>query len=91
VSVAVGSLLRSNGAAIGVSLGFALGGGVITGLVNAYVSKTLSGYLLTAAAPIVASLDRHAEIPLAAAFAALAAWLALFVGAGLWRTLHDEY
>jgi hypothetical protein len=55
------------------------------------VSKTLSGYLLTAAAPIVASLDRHAEIPLAAAFAALAAWLALFVGAGLWRTLHDEY
>jgi ABC-type transport system involved in multi-copper enzyme maturation permease subunit len=91
VSVGVGSLLRSNGAAIGVSLGFALGGGVITGLVNAYVSESLSGYLLPAAAPIVASLDRHAEVPLAAAFVALAAWLALLVGAGLWRTLGDEY
>ena len=91
VSVGVGSLLRSNGAAIGVSLGFALGGGVITGLVNAYVSESLSGYLLTAAAPIVADLDRHAEIPLAAAFAALVAWVTLFVCAGLWRTLNDEY
>ena len=91
VSVGVGSLLRSNGAAIGVSLGFALGGGVITGLVNAYLSESLSGYLLPAAAPIVASLDRHAETPLVAAFVALVAWLTLLVGAGLWRTLVDEY
>ena len=76
VSVGVGSLLRSNGAAIGVSLGFALGGGVITGLVNAYVSETPRGYLLPAATAIVASLDRDSDISLAAAFVAVVAWLA---------------
>jgi len=91
VSVGVGSLLRSNGAAIGVSLGFAFGGGVLTGVVDSFVSKTLAAYLLPAAAPIVASLDRHAEISLAAAFVAVFAWLAVLVGAGLWRTLADEY
>ncbi|MDP9258408.1 MAG: hypothetical protein M3Q31_17940, partial [Actinomycetota bacterium] len=32
VSVGVGSLLHSNGAAIGVSLGFSLGGAILTGL-----------------------------------------------------------
>jgi ABC-type transport system involved in multi-copper enzyme maturation permease subunit len=91
VSVGVGSLLHSNGAAIGVSLAFALGGGVITGLVGNYISESAASYLLPAATPIMASLDRHAEIPLAAAFAAVAAWLALLLGAGLLRTLRDEY
>jgi ABC-type transport system involved in multi-copper enzyme maturation permease subunit len=91
VSVAVGSLLRSNGAAIGVSLGFALGGGILTGVISAYVSETLAGYLLPAATDIVAQVDRHGDISLAAAAAALVVWLVAFVGAGLWRTLHDEY
>jgi ABC-type transport system involved in multi-copper enzyme maturation permease subunit len=91
VSVGVGSLLRSNGAAIGVALGFALGGGILTGVVSAYVSETVAGYLLPAAADIVAQFDRHSDIPLAAAFAAVAVWLVALVGAGLWRTLHDEY
>ena len=75
VSVAVGSLLRSNGAAIGVSLGFAFGGGILTGVIGNFISETLASYLLPAAAPIVASLDRNADISLAAAFAALAVWL----------------
>ena len=91
VSVAVGSLLRSNGAAIGVSLGFAFGGGILTGVIGNFISETLASYLLPAAAPIVASLDRDADISLAAAFAALAVWLIAFLGAGLWRTLNDEY
>jgi hypothetical protein len=91
VSVGVGSLLRSNGAAIGVALGFALGGGILTGVVSAYVSATLAGYLLPAAADIVAQFDHHGDIPLAAAFAAVVVWLVALVGAGLWRTLHDEY
>jgi ABC-type transport system involved in multi-copper enzyme maturation permease subunit len=91
VSVGVGSLLRSNGAAIGVSLGFALGGGILTGVVSAYISETVAGYLLPAAADIVAQLQRHGDIPLAAAFATVAVWLAVVVGAGLWRTLADEY
>ncbi|MDX6628602.1 MAG: hypothetical protein QOH00_848 [Gaiellales bacterium] len=91
VSMAVGSLLNSNGAAIGVSLGFALGGGILTGVVHEYVSKTFAGYLLPAATDIAAQLDNHAEISVAAAFAAIALWLAAFLGAGLWRVLRDEY
>jgi ABC-type transport system involved in multi-copper enzyme maturation permease subunit len=91
VSVGVGSLLRSNGAAIGVSLAFALGGSVLTALFANYVSESAAGYLLPAAAPVVASLQGDSHISLGAAFAAVAVWLAAFVYAGLWRTLHDEY
>jgi ABC-type transport system involved in multi-copper enzyme maturation permease subunit len=91
VSVAVGSFLRSNGAAIGVSLGFALGSGIITGLISSQISETAAAYILPAAADIVALLDRHAEIPLAAAFVAVILWLAALLGAGLWRVLQDEY
>ena len=61
MSVAVGSLLHSNGAAIGVSLGFSLGGGILTGLVGSYVSETLASYLLPAATDIVAQLDSTRE------------------------------
>jgi ABC-type transport system involved in multi-copper enzyme maturation permease subunit len=91
VSVGVGSLLHSNGAAIGVSLGLALGGGIVTGLIENYLSATLAAYQLPAATQIVSQLDRHAQIPLAAAFAAVVAWLIVLVGAGFWRTLRDEY
>ncbi len=91
VSMAVGSLLNSNGAAIGVSLGFALGGGILTGVVHAYVSETLAGYLLPAATEIAAQLDGSAEISVVAAFAAIAVWLVAFLGAGLLRVLRDEY
>ena len=63
VSMAVGSLLHSNGAAIGVSLGFSLGGGILTGARRAYVSETLAGYLLPAATDIVAQLDQQRRDP----------------------------
>lgn len=91
VSVAVGSLLHSNGAAIGVSLGFSLGGAILTGLIGSYVSETLASYLLPAATDIAAQLDRSANISVAAAFAAIIAWLIAFLGAGLMRVLRDEY
>jgi ABC-type transport system involved in multi-copper enzyme maturation permease subunit len=91
VSVGVGSLLHSNGAAIGVSLGFSLGGAILTGLIANYLSETFADYLLPAATDIAAQLDRHQHIALASAFAAVAAWLIAFVGAGLWRVLRDEY
>lgn len=91
VSMSVGSLLRSNGAAIGVSLGFALGGSVITALAANYLSETVAMYLLPAAAPIVASLQGDSNISLGAAFVAVAVWLAAFLAAGLLRTLRDEY
>src|SRR4051812_42426313 len=91
VSMAVGSLLNSNGAAIGVSLGFALGGGILTGVVDAYVSETLASYLLPAATDIAAQLRHDDHISLGVAFVVVAAWVAAFLGAGLWRVLHDEY
>ena len=91
VSLAVGSLLHSNGAAIGVSLGLSLGGVIITGLIEHYISRTASDYLLPTATDIVAQLRHHDNIPLGAAFAAVAAWLVVFLGAGLVRTLRDEY
>ena len=91
VSLGVGSLLRSNGAAIGVSLGFALGGTVLTGLAANFVSETLAGYLLPAATPVVASLQGDDHISLGAAFVSVAVWLAAFLALGLLRTLRDEY
>jgi ABC-type transport system involved in multi-copper enzyme maturation permease subunit len=91
VSVGVGSLLRSNGAAIGVSLGFSLGGAILTGLIGNYLSETFADYLLPAATDIAAQLDHHQQIAVPAAFAAIVAWLIAFLGAGLWRVLHDEY
>jgi hypothetical protein len=64
VSLGVGSLLRSNGAAIGVSLGFALGGTVLTRLAANFISETLAGYLLPAATPVVASFaGRRPHLP----------------------------
>ncbi len=91
VSVGIGSLLNSNGAAIGISLGLALGGAVVTGLVSNYVSATVAAYLITESADIFASLNRNSDIPLYAATIATLVWLVAFLGAGMWRTLHDEY
>src|SRR4051812_35299663 len=91
VSVGVGSLLHSNGAAIGVSLGFSLGGAILTGVLGAYVSETLASYILPAATDIAAQLRHDDHISLGVAFVVVAAWVAAFLGAGLWRVLHDEY
>ncbi len=91
VSLGVGSLLNSNGAAIGVSLGFALGGGILTGVLGAYVSETLASYILPAATDIAAQLRQHDRISLAVAFVVVAAWVAAFLAAGLWRVQRDEY
>jgi ABC-type transport system involved in multi-copper enzyme maturation permease subunit len=91
VSLGVGSLLHSNGAAIGVSLGFSLAGAILTGLIANYLSETVADYLLPAATDIAAQLDHHQHIALASAFAAVAAWLVAFLGAGLLRVLRDEY
>ena len=55
------------------------------------MSETLASYLLPAATDIAAQLDRSANISVAAAFAAIIAWLIAFLGAGLMRVLRDEY
>ena len=88
----MGSLLHSNGAAIGVSLGFVARRRRSSRACSATTSaRPFAAYLLPAATDIAAQLDRHQHIPLAAAFAAVVAWLAAFLGAGLWRVLRDEY
>lgn len=89
VSVLVGSLLRSNGASIAVSLGLFLGGSIISALVATKVSATAGALLLPDAAGAVASLDRSA-IPLAASFAVVVAWLAALAVAAAWRVSREE-
>jgi ABC-type transport system involved in multi-copper enzyme maturation permease subunit len=91
VSVGVGSLLRSNGAAIGVSLAFALGGSLLTVLAAEYVSEAAASYRLPAATPVVAAVAGASDLSLGAGFAVVAAWVVAFLAAGLWRTEHDEY
>ena len=93
VSVGVGSLLHSNGAAIGVSLGFALGGAIITGVVAHYVSKTLASYLLPVAADIVAQLDGTTTTSRSrvAVRGRRSCGSSPSSAPASWRTLHDEY
>ena len=92
MSVGVGSLLHSNGAAIGVSLGFSLGGAILTGLIGNYISETFASLPAAGRRRHRGATRPHASTsPLAAAFAAVVAWLAAFLGAGLWRVLRDEY
>ncbi len=91
VSVGVGSLLRSNGAAIGVSLGFALGGGLLTGA-RRQLRQRDGRQLPAAGRGADRGLARPPRRHLARArLRAVAVWLIAIVGAGLWRTLLDEY
>ena len=60
-------------------------------MIGAYVSETLASYILPAATDIAAQLRHHEQIPLAVAFVVVAAWVAAFLAAGLWRVLRDEY
>lgn len=90
VAVAVGSLLRSNGAAIGVGLVLLLGSTILTAIVETQVSETAAELLLSPAALAVASLD-GGRIPLLASAGVLVAWLAAFLALGALRTVRDEY
>jgi ABC-type transport system involved in multi-copper enzyme maturation permease subunit len=91
VSVAVGTLLRSNGGSIGVALTFYLGGTLIAGLVASYLNETLAGYLLPLAVTVLAALEGDEALPLYAAALAVVAWIGAFALAGAWRVHHDEY
>jgi len=89
--VAVGSLLRSNGGAIGLALSFYLGGYVLSEFVAHYVNETVAAYLLPDALSVVAFLDSGAVVPVYAAALAVVVWLTAFAVAGAWRVHHDEY
>jgi len=90
IAVAVGSLLRSNGAAVGVCLGLLLGATAVSAVVAAELGDGVAGYLLPNAATAVGSLE-GGSVPLAGAGAALVAWLAVFVLPSALRFVRSEY
>ncbi len=88
IAMGIGSLLRSNGAAVAISLFFAFAATPLLGLVSA-ASKTLGDLMLLPALDRVTGADEGASIPAAAA--AVMAWVALFWSAGAVRISRDEY
>jgi hypothetical protein len=88
IAMGIGSLLRSNGAAVAISLFFAFAAAPLLGLVHA-ASETLGDLMLLPALDRVTGSDNGA--PLAVAGAAVFVWVAAFWSAGAIRIARDEY
>jgi ABC-type transport system involved in multi-copper enzyme maturation permease subunit len=88
IAMGIGSLLRSNGAAVAISLFFAFAAAPLLGLVSA-ASKTLGDLMLLPGLDRVTGADEGA--PIAAAALAVGGWVALFWCAGAVRISRDEY
>jgi hypothetical protein len=88
IAMGIGSLLRSNGAAVAISLFFAFAAAPLLGLVSA-ASETLGDLMLLPALDRVTGADEGA--PLAAAALAVVVWVAAFWSAGAVRVARDEY
>ncbi len=88
ISMGIGSLLRSNGPAIAISLVFSIGFTPLLLLLYSF-SDTLGDMTLAS------SLDRISGgddgLPIAAAGVSVVIWVAAFVVAGALRVQHDEY
>ncbi|MDQ8043159.1 MAG: hypothetical protein AAGC46_00705 [Solirubrobacteraceae bacterium] len=104
VAMAIGTLLRSNGAGIAVALVLYLLSGGITLYVRAKVSETVGNYLLPDVVSVVAEFghrpidDRGGDggpgfstMPYGAAVAALVIWIIVIVGLAVARAERDEY
>jgi ABC-type transport system involved in multi-copper enzyme maturation permease subunit len=89
VSLGIGSLLRSNGAAIAISLliNFALTPVIF--LIASWSERVASFALPVALGTLTG--DDTTEISIGMAAVAVVAWLALFLGAGWARIARDEY
>lgn len=88
IAMGIGSLLRSNGAAVAIALFFAFAAAPLLALVSA-ASETLGNLMLLPALDRVTGGDDGAPIPVAAV--AVVAWVALFWSAGAVRIARDEY
>ena len=89
ISMGIGSLLRSNGAAIAIALVINIGVTPAIGLLSSW-NETLGDLSLP---EVLGELGRHRHHPAARrspSWPSLA-WLALFLGAGWWRVSRDEY
>ncbi len=97
VSMAVGTMLRSNGAGIGVALVLFLAGSILTEVVRSEVSQDAGDYLLPNVVSVVGQLG-HATpespsitIALGTAGLVLIAWLTAILGFAVARATRDEY
>ncbi len=88
IAMGIGSLLRSNGAAVAISLFFAFAAAPLLGVVSA-ASQTLGNLMLLPALNRISGGNNGA--PIVAAAAAVVAWVALFWCAGAIRISRDEY
>lgn len=88
IAMGIGSLLRSNGPAIAISLLFAFAASPLLTLVGAW-KETVGDLMLLPALDRVTGGESSVSIPVAA-FAVLG-WVALPWALGLARHVHDEY
>ncbi len=100
VALAIGTLLRSNGAGIAVALVLYLLSSTISLLVRLEVSETVGDYLLPNVAAVVARFGHMptgndgpdpSVMPFASALIALVIWLVAIVGLAIARAERDEY
>lgn len=88
ISMGIGSLLRSNGAAIAIALVINIGVTPLLGLLSSW-NETLGDLALP---PVLGRLGgSDTSLPLAVAAVAFLVWMAIFLGAGWWRVSRDEY
>ncbi len=88
IALGIGSLLRSNGPAIAISLIFAFAAAPVLALIES-VSKPLGEVMLLQALGRITGDDQGAALPVAAL--AVVAWVSLFWVAGAIRIRADEY
>lgn len=100
VAMAIGTLLRSNGAGIAVALVLFLLSSGITTFIRLQVSETVGDYLLPNVASVVALFGYAPDavdgpdfstMPYLAAVVALLLWLVAIVGLAVARAERDEY
>lgn len=100
VAMAVGTLLKSNGAGIAIALVFYLAANIITAVVRTQVSEQAGDYLLPNVVAVVARFgdtvtedagDPISHLAFGTALVALVLWLLAIVGLAIARVERDEY
>jgi hypothetical protein len=89
IAMGIGSLLRSNGAAVAIALFFAFAATPLLGLVS-LASRTLGDLMLLPALDRVTGGD-DSSVSVAAAAVAVVVWVLAFWSAGAIRIQRDEY
>ena len=88
ISMGIGSLLKSNGAAIAIALVINIGVTPAIALLSEW-NQTLGDLALPVVLDTLGGGD--SSISIGVAVIAFAGWMAIFLGAGWWRVSRDEY